>query len=256
MADTPLGWYPWYPRDFNTSIAVRSMSLTARGIYRELLDIQWESERLPNAKRLLSVLQATDKQWEEFAPFLDELFPNGQNIRLKEMRDLAIAKSRKARESGSKGGLQKRTPSKRLPNAKRTPSQTETETQTKKVDKSTLSNNIPEQFKTTKGQESWREFVAFRKEINKPLTDTATKLITNKLQGFSEEEMIVALETAIEKRWVTVYPKSLPKTETSNTDATSPYGEGFGTDWGFDPDTKQKEAYTARGRELIAGVAA
>lgn len=37
--------------------------------------------------------------------------------------------------------------------------------------------------------------------------------------------------------------------------STSPYGEGFGTDWGFDPDTKQKEAYTARGRELIAGVA-
>ena len=38
--------------------------------------------------------------------------------------------------------------------------------------------------------------------------------------------------------------------------STSPYGEGFGTDWGFDPDTKQKEAYTDRGRELIAGVAA
>jgi hypothetical protein len=38
--------------------------------------------------------------------------------------------------------------------------------------------------------------------------------------------------------------------------STSPYGEGFGTDWGFDPDTKQKEAYTERGRILIGEVAA
>jgi uncharacterized protein YdaU (DUF1376 family) len=255
MAETPLGWYPWYPRDFNTSIAVRSMSLTARGIYRELLDIQWESERLPDAKRLLSVLQATDKQWEEFAPFLDELFPNGQNIRLKEMRDLAVEKSRKARESGSKGGRKKRTLSKRKANAKQTLSQTETETQTKNVDKSTLVNDIPEQFMTTKGQESWREFVAFRKEINKPLTATATKLITNKLQGFSEEEMIVALETAIEKRWVTVYPKSLPKTELTVTDATSPHGPGWGVHWGFDPEGN-KEAYDSEGERLLAEMAA
>jgi len=38
--------------------------------------------------------------------------------------------------------------------------------------------------------------------------------------------------------------------------STNPYGEGFGTDWGFDPDTKQKEAYTERGRVLIGEVAA
>lgn len=137
MSNTPLGYYKWFPRDFYSSVTVRGMSFTARAIYRELLDIQWESERLPNAKQLPSILQVTLEQWNEFAEHLDVLFPDGQNERLKSLRDEAVERSAKAAKSGSKGGKCKRTPSKRLPKAKRTSSQTETETETDIVDKST-----------------------------------------------------------------------------------------------------------------------
>lgn len=128
--ETPLGWYKWYPRDFSTSIVVRSMSFNARAIYRELLDVQWESGCLPDAKRLLSVLGANAEQWNEFAPYFDELFPNGKNLKLDVMRIEAVSRSEKNRISGSIGGSKKRTPSKRKANAKRTLSETETETET------------------------------------------------------------------------------------------------------------------------------
>ena len=130
MSDTPLGYYKWYPRDFATSIVVRSMPFTARAIYRELLDIQWESGCLPDAKRLLSVIGANVEQWNEFAPYIDELFPNGRNPKLETMRNEAVLRSQKNKVSGSIGGQSKRTTSKPRANAKRTLSQTETETET------------------------------------------------------------------------------------------------------------------------------
>ncbi len=251
MAETPLGWYKWYPRDFYTSITVRSMSFNARAIYRELLDIQWENGCLTRVEQMLNIIGASDQQWQEFAPYLDELFPNGVNPKLDLMRKEAVAFKESRSRAGSKSARVKQVKNKRSTRVKQVINQTETETETEIVDKSTIGNDVPDIFKTPKGVEAWREFVAFRIEIKKPLTEQATKLITNKLQGFSEEEMIAALEAAIEKRWTTIYPKSLPKSEQVNTDDTSPYGEGFGTDWGFDPDTKQKEAYTERGRILI-----
>jgi len=93
MADTPLGWYKWYPRDFATSVTVRSMSFTARAIYRELLDIQWENGCLTPVERLLNIMGTSVEQWSEFAPYLDELFPNGRNPKLDELRNQAIYES-------------------------------------------------------------------------------------------------------------------------------------------------------------------
>jgi hypothetical protein len=232
------------------------MSFNARAIYRELLDIQWENGCLTRVEQMLNIIGASDQQWQEFAPYLDELFPNGVNPKLDLMRKEAVSFKESRSRAGSKSARVKQVKNKRSTRVQQVINQTETETETEIVDKSTVENDIPEQFITTKGQESWREFVAFRKEINKPLTATATKLITNKLQGFSEEEMIVALETAIEKRWVTVYPKSLPKTELTVTDDTNPYGPGWGVHWGFLPGTDIKEAYDEIGERMIAGVAA
>ena len=151
MADTPLGYYKWYPRDFYSSTTVKSMSFTGRAIYRELLDIQWESERLANVKRLPSTLGITLEQWNEFAEYFDELFPNGQNPRLKALREEAVSRSQKCAQSGSKGGKTKRTKSKREANAKQGLSQTETETETdiKKLSKKETkpeSRNIADEY--------------------------------------------------------------------------------------------------------------
>jgi hypothetical protein len=231
------------------------MSFNARAIYRELLDIQWENGCLTRVEQMLNIIGASDQQWQEFAPYLDELFPNGVNPKLDLMRKEAVAFKESRSRAGSKSASVKQVKNKRSTRVKQVINQTETETETEIVDKSTIENDVPNVFKTLRGMDTWREFVAFRKEIKKPLTATATKIIVSKLQGFPEEEMIAALETAIEKRWVTVYPKSLPKTELAVTEATSPHGPGWGIHWGFDPDGN-KEAYDSEGERLLAEMAA
>ena len=220
VADTPLGYYKWFPRDFYSSVRVRGMSFTARAIYRELLDIQWESERLPNAKQLLSILQITLEQWNEFAEHLDVLFPNGQNERLKSLRDEAVERSAKAAKSGSKGGKCKRTPSKRLPTAKQTSSQTETETETNIVDKSTKWNDV------------WGAFVEHRNAMRKKMTPRAVDLILKKLEPYNESQQIAFLEESIEKGWQTVFPKEQPKAK-----STEPV---LGVDYMIDLKTGQR----------------
>lgn len=106
---TPLGYYPWYPRDFATSPAVRSMNLVSRGIYRELLDIQWEAGILPPAERLLNIIGATASQWKEFAPYLEELFPDGVNPKMDALRQQAIVNREKQAEAGRKSAEARRT---------------------------------------------------------------------------------------------------------------------------------------------------
>jgi hypothetical protein len=258
MADTPLGWYKWYPRDFLASATVRKMSYTSQGIYRALLDLQWETGVPLSYLEACLVLRLSETEQEEFQPFFNACFPEGINAKLMEQRDKQSEAIKAQSEAGKRGGkLAGKGRSKVAKGKVRgTSNQTETETETDKVDKSTKADSVPDIFKTPKGEETWREFVSFRREINKPLTATATKLITNKLQGFPEQEMIAALETAIEKRWTSVYPKSLPKTEQVSTDATNPHGEGWGIHWGFIPGTKEKEAYDEIGERLIRGEAA
>jgi len=258
MANTPLGWYKWFPRDFLASATVRKMSYTAQGIYRALLDLQWEIGVPLSYPEATLVLRLSEFEKNEFEPFFNVCFPDGINAKLMEQRGKQTAALQAQIEGGKVGGQTAGRGRPRVGKGKvrGTPNKQKQKQKQKIVDKSTIENDVPNVFKTHRGMEAWREFVAFRIEIKKPLTEQATKLITNKLQGFSEEEMIAALEAAIEKRWITIYPKSLPKSEQMNTDATNPYGEGFGTDWGFDPDTKQKEAYTERGRILIGEVAA
>jgi uncharacterized protein YdaU (DUF1376 family) len=257
MAETPLGWYKWYPRDFLASATVRKMSYTSQGIYRALLDLQWETGVPLSYLEACLVLRLSETEQEEFQPFFNACFPEGINAKLMEQRGKQAEAIKAQSEAGKRGG--KLAGKGRSKVAKRkvrgTSNQTETETETEIVDKSTIENGVPNIFKTPRGMESWREFVAFRREIKKPLTTQATKLIVSKLQDFPEEEMIAALETAIEKRWVTVYPKSLPKTELTVTDATSPHGPGWGVHWGFDPEGN-KEAYDSEGERLLAEMAA
>lgn len=55
--------------------------------------------------------------------------------------------------------------------------------------------------------EAWGEFVIHRSELNKPLTDLAAKKVWNKLEGLSAADQQKAVDEAIEKKWITVYPK-------------------------------------------------
>lgn len=53
---------PWFPRDFLS--ATRGWTITEKGVYRELLDAQWELGALPaDPEELRRLIGATDKEW-------------------------------------------------------------------------------------------------------------------------------------------------------------------------------------------------
>ena len=248
VADTPLGYYKWYPRDFYSSPAVRSMSFMARAIYRELLDLQWESVRLPDAKRTLSALNINDEQWQEFAPYLDELFPNGQNPRLKELRETAVTQSQKNKESGSKGGRSKRTLSECLETPKPTLSQTETETETetnKKENKEKKKSFVKPTALEVASYMTQRGWIS-------PKSESERFVDYYQANGWKVGKNPMKDWQSAVRSWESRNPERI---QSSWAGTTSPYGDGFGTDWGFDPDGN-KEAYTERGERLIQGEAA
>ncbi len=81
---------PWYPGDFMRS--TRGWSLTARGVYRELLDAQWDLGSLPpDVDELCVMIGATQEEWIKGWPKCEPKFPvfeDGQrrNPRLEEHR--------------------------------------------------------------------------------------------------------------------------------------------------------------------------
>lgn len=101
---------PWYPSSFIS--ATRGWSVTARGIYRELLDTQWEIGGLPvNSSELQRLIGATNYEWKAWA-IVEPKFPmcsDGlrRNARLEQHRSHSIERSKKAaasaRERWSKG---------------------------------------------------------------------------------------------------------------------------------------------------------
>ena len=102
---TPIGYYKWFPRDFMSSKTVRRMSVTAKGVFRELLDLQWEDGSVPTDQdEAREIIGATGEEWAAFAKFFDVCFPNGINPQLAEQRDKSVAAIEKQREAGKKGG--------------------------------------------------------------------------------------------------------------------------------------------------------
>jgi uncharacterized protein YdaU (DUF1376 family) len=97
---------PWYPRDFRSSTL--GWPMVAKGIYRELLDCQWDMGSLPmDTERLRTIVGATAAEWSEAWPLIESKFTvvegRRQNLRLEAHRAKSIAKQR----SGKLGGLAK-----------------------------------------------------------------------------------------------------------------------------------------------------
>jgi uncharacterized protein YdaU (DUF1376 family) len=81
---------PWYPRDFASS--TRGWPLIARGLYRELLDVQWDMGSLPaEPGDLRAIIGASPREWSIAWPFVEPKLPLGadgrrQNPRLEQHR--------------------------------------------------------------------------------------------------------------------------------------------------------------------------
>lgn len=74
-----LPMLPWFPAAFMSS--TRGWNLSARGIYRELLDSQWEIGSLPADSAVLQkLIGATAGEWKSW-PIVEPKFPVGADGR-------------------------------------------------------------------------------------------------------------------------------------------------------------------------------
>lgn len=103
----PLGYYKHFPADFNANLTVRQMSYTCQGIYRALLDIQWQAGTVQDFNACIKMLRLTLDEAEEFEPYYQILFPNGQNPELARQREESVAFIKAQRER-SKAGVKAR----------------------------------------------------------------------------------------------------------------------------------------------------
>jgi uncharacterized protein YdaU (DUF1376 family) len=75
-----LAMMPWFPGDFMKS--TRGWSVTAKGVYRELLDAQWDMGELPaDPEELRQAIGATLTEWEVGWKKCESKFPVRRNSR-------------------------------------------------------------------------------------------------------------------------------------------------------------------------------
>src|SRR4029077_3311755 len=89
---------PWFPRDFFA--ATRGWSMCAKGVYRDLLDAQWDMGVLPIAPDALKrLIGASDAEWREGWDACESKFPiigkGRENAKLAYVRGQALDRHRK-----------------------------------------------------------------------------------------------------------------------------------------------------------------
>ena len=234
MANTPLGWYRWYPRDFLASSTVRKMSYTSQGIYRALLDLQWEIGVPLTYPEATLVLRLSENEQSEFQPFFDVCFPDGINAKLMEQRDKQARAIKAQSEAGKVGG--KTSGKGRSKVAKRsvrgTSNQTETETETEtknKTGKKGLATwhefaemELPPSLNSVAGRDAWNKFCKHRSEKGAKLTSTNADALLKKLGRYPAMVAVGCLLQTVENGWQGIFPdKYNPPSITQSTPKSS-----------------------------------
>ncbi len=87
MKQDSLAWYPWYWQDWRSNRKVQRMTVTERGIYRELLDECWcEGSLPPEPSALAEIARCTLPEMEAAWPALASCFvprPDGRLVNTK-----------------------------------------------------------------------------------------------------------------------------------------------------------------------------
>jgi uncharacterized protein YdaU (DUF1376 family) len=114
-----LPYIPWYPSRFLSS--TRGWPVTAKGIYRELLDSQWELDGLPaNPLDLQKLIGATSAEWRFWRSHVETKFPieqDGQrrNQALEDIRQASLRHRERNRAGADKTNAKRWGPSKIIP---------------------------------------------------------------------------------------------------------------------------------------------
>ena len=102
LTPAQLSKMPWYPRDFASS--TRGWPIVVRGVYRELLDSQWDQGGLPeNPEILRAIALVTPVEWRTAWAVLESKFPiceDGlrRNRRLESHREKVIKEVERRRK--------------------------------------------------------------------------------------------------------------------------------------------------------------
>jgi len=255
---TPLGYYKWYPRDFLASSTVRKMSLTAQGVYRALLDVQWEDGAVPaDYDEACLIIRANQQEADSFRPFFQKCFPDGLNAKLDEQRAQSILHILEQKRRG-KAGAEKKARLKDeadvepplshrlataepplnegLANAEPPLSPTTTTTTTTTTYKDKKDADAPSSrkgkvdyhslaqeagFEDDMFLKAWNEFVAHRREMKHPMSERAANLILAKLKKFSVEVGVEAINRSISSGWRDVFPEKAG----TQTRKSKPFGK-------------------------------
>jgi uncharacterized protein YdaU (DUF1376 family) len=100
-------WYPWYVGEWMSSGTARAMTLEQRGLFRELLDHQWNEGSLPaDETQLQRLASATPEEFSRSWPIVKQRFTPRKgrlcNGRLEEIRKDQLTKSRKQSAAAKK----------------------------------------------------------------------------------------------------------------------------------------------------------
>lgn len=160
----PLPYYRWYVRDYRASRAVQQMDYIQQGIYRSLLDEQWESGGLPMRVRELAEIarcpvDVMRRAWDVLRKQF--VLVNGRyvNERLEDERTAKDKQRARNRLNGRKGGRKKalngRQPNEtdRLANARQTPYSSSKEEKSMRAEAGASESPVRAEGPTTLGAE-------------------------------------------------------------------------------------------------------
>jgi uncharacterized protein YdaU (DUF1376 family) len=111
VSGNSLAMMPWFPGDFMRS--TRGWSVTAKGVYRELLDAQWDMGDLPSEPaELASLIGATPTEWRAGWVKCESKFPiceHGarRNARLEAHRAKSVDLTERRQKGAAKTNAQR-----------------------------------------------------------------------------------------------------------------------------------------------------
>lgn len=194
-------WIKFYPRDWRGDQALRAVSLTARGLWMEMLCIMHEAS--PYGHLVLGghavsndvLARMAGAGADEVSAMLIELESAGVLSRTRKgvIYSRRMVKDRNRAEKGRKAvskrwaqvpdPAEEKTAPNRSPNRKPSTQKPEARSQNKERDKSLSSGDRPSWLPI----EAWNGFVQMRAKIKKPLTDRAAKMQLNRLSELRDK---------------------------------------------------------------------
>jgi uncharacterized protein YdaU (DUF1376 family) len=262
-----MNYYSHHIGDFNS--ATRHLTLLERGVYRDLLDLYYDTERpLSTDLEVLArrICARSEQERAALRIVLDEFFQLGEdgyrNKRCDEELEAFAEKSAKCRRAGAVGAA-KRWDSGRVADATQTPSERQTDAKQTpdgrhsgaiQIDRVGMANQepitntqeprekkarvraqaaeaavIPSELDSDEFRVAWGRWVEYRKSLRKALTIQTMNIQLSQLAKVGTVKAVACIDASIAAGWQGLFPFSENKSKTSTH--TSNDKSEYAADW-------------------------